>query len=139
MKTHYWLMLTLALAPLAQAEPPSPNGPPPGPAAEGKGRGRMSPAERLEHLSTALSLTDEQKAKLKTLLEGQAKIIQDLREDESLTKEDRRAKVTQLRETHRTQIAAILTPEQKKKFAEMEEKREERQKKDSQTPAAPQT
>ena len=139
MKNHYWLMLTLALAPLAQAEPPSPNGPPPGPAAENKGRGRMSPAERLEHLSTALSLTDEQKAKLKTLLETQAKAMTGLREDESLTKEDRRAKVTQLRETNRTQIAAILTPEQKKKFADMEEKREERQKKDSQTPAAPQT
>ena len=139
MKNHYWLMLTLALAPLAQAEPPSPNGPPPGPAAEGKGKGRMSPAERLEHLSTALSLTDDQKAKLKTLMETQAKAMTELREDESLTKEDRRAKSQQLRQTHREQIAAILTPEQKKKFADMEEKREERQKKESQAPSAPQT
>jgi Spy/CpxP family protein refolding chaperone len=123
MKIPYCLMLALALAPLAQAEPPGPGEP-------GKEKRGMNPAERAERLSEALNLTEDQKAKLKPLMVSHMKAMQELRQDESLAKEAKRAKLQQLRETHQAQISALLTPEQKQKFAEIQEKRKEHLKKE---------
>lgn len=112
------LFLTAALAavPALQAQP-----------AEGKnaahergpGGGR---GQNLERLSEELGLTADQKAKLGPIMKGQMEQMQALRKDESLSQEQRREKGRALREENQKAIAAILTPEQAKKFAEMRER-----------------
>ena len=76
-------------------------------------------ASRLEWLSKQLSLTDEQKAKLKPILEDEGKQMRAVREDTSLSQEQKHAKMKQLHETSDSQINDILTPEQQKKFVEL--------------------
>lgn len=76
-------------------------------------------ASRLEWLSKELNLTDEQKTKLKPILEDEGKQMHALREDTSLTQDQRQEKMKQLHETIDSKINDILTPDQQKKFAEL--------------------
>jgi periplasmic protein CpxP/Spy len=78
-------------------------------------------ANRLEWLSKELNLTEEQKAKVKPILEDQEKQMHAIHEDNSLSQEQRHEKMMQLHETTHSQINAILTPDQQKKFAELKE------------------
>jgi len=103
-----------------QAPPPQPGGP-----GGGRPRGQRI-EERLERLSKALNLTEDQKEKLKPILQDQAQQMRALREDSSLTPEQRREKARELFKAHREEIAKILTPEQREKWKEMRERREER-------------
>jgi protein CpxP len=88
-----------------------------GPGGPGGGR-----AQNLERLAEELGLTADQKAKLGPIMKGQMEQMQALRKDESLSQEQRREKGRTLREENQKAIAAILTPEQAKKFAEMRER-----------------
>jgi protein CpxP len=76
----------------------------------------------LERLAEELGLTADQKAKLGPIMKHQQEQMQALRKDESLSQEQRREKGRALREENQKAIAAILTPEQAKKFAEMRER-----------------
>ena len=79
-------------------------------------KGRPARGERLQQISEELKLTDEQKEKLKPVLQEQAKKARELRADKDLSKEDRLAKVKELREGMNTKLKAILTPEQLEKW-----------------------
>lgn len=90
----------------------------------GQGRGRgggMSPDAQLEHMSQALNLTDDQKTKIKPILEDESKQMQQLRGDTSASQEDRRAKFQQIHENTMSQIKPILTSDQQKKLGSMHE------------------
>ena len=76
---------------------------------------------QLEWLSKQLNLTDDQKAKLKPILEDQSKQMKATREDTTLTQDQKREKMKQVHESTHSQINDILTPEQQKKFAELKE------------------
>ena len=94
----------------------------------GEGRGRamgMNPDAMLEHMSTELNLTDDQKAKIKPILEDQAKQMQDLRQNTSASEQDRRAKMKQIHESTMSQLRPILTSDQQKKLEEMMSRRGE--------------
>jgi len=89
-------------------------------AGEGQGRAMaMNPDAMLEHLSTELNLTDDQKTKIKPILEEQSKQMQDLRQNTSAPEQDRRAKMKQIHENTMSQVRAILTSDQQKKLDEM--------------------
>ena len=89
-------------------------------AGEGHGRAMgMNPDAMLEHMSTELNLTDDQKTKIKPILEAQSKQMQDLRQNASGSQEDRRAKMKQIHESTMTQLRPILTSDQQKKLQEM--------------------
>lgn len=105
------MILALPLA-SAQSEPKGP----PREGGKGGGRGR-GPA--IEMLTEQLGLTKEQADQLKPALEKQRSQMEALRGDESLSPEDRRARMRAIREATDTAIAAVLTPEQKKKRQEM--------------------
>jgi periplasmic protein CpxP/Spy len=86
----------------------------------GEGRGRMAanPEQRIDRLSQRLNLTDEQKSKLLPILQNQQSQMQSLRQDSSLTPEQRQEKAKQIRsETHK-QVFSVLTPEQQKQLRE---------------------
>ena len=80
----------------------------------GQGRGRgMSVDARMERLTTELNLTDAQKPKVKAVLEESQKKFQGLRE---LPQEERREKMTAIREEETKALKPILTPEQMEKY-----------------------
>jgi len=85
----------------------------------GRGGPRMTPDERLKQLSEVLSLTKDQEAKIKPILEDEAKKMQAVRADTALSQEDRRAKMREIREESSKKIQEVLTPEQKEKYAKM--------------------
>ncbi len=75
--------------------------------------------QRLERLSTELKLTDEQKPKIKAILEESRKKMQELRGDSNLSDEQRREKLQTLRTEERNKMKAVLTPEQFEKLQNM--------------------
>lgn len=76
--------------------------------------------QHLQMLSEKLNLTDEQKAKLKPILQDQQKQVKAVREDASLSPEQKQAKMKSIHESLHSQINAVLTPEQQTKFNEMQ-------------------
>ena len=66
-----------------------------------------------------LNLTADQKPKVQSILDAQRQTMRDLRQDTSLTPEDRRAKMKALRDDEVTQMKAVLTPEQFEKWQKM--------------------
>lgn len=80
---------------------------------------------RLESLSKELNLTDEQKAKVKPILEDEGKQMKAVREDSSLSQEQKHDKAKQIHETTHSQINDLLTPEQQQKFAQLKEQHKE--------------
>jgi Spy/CpxP family protein refolding chaperone len=85
-------------------------------------------AGQLERLSQELNLTDEQKEKVKPILDEQSKQMQATQDDTSLSQEQKRDKMKQIHQTTHSQINEILTPEQQKKFAELKEQHKEQRK-----------
>jgi Spy/CpxP family protein refolding chaperone len=94
----------------ATPKPPAAGGPP------GMRGPRMSVDQRLSQLSDSHTLTDDQKPKVKALLEDQQKQMADLRQ---AAPEDRRAKMQALRDDMNTKMKDILTPDQYDKFSKM--------------------
>ncbi len=82
-------------------------------------------AERRE-FREELNLTPEQEAKMKEINQAFAVKKKQIM-DEKLTDEARKAKIKALKEERRTQVKAVLTPEQYEKFKdERDERQEER-------------
>jgi|GEM_PF-1713142 len=134
MKSHYFkytcltagLLAAVTLSPSLRAEESAPR--PASPALkEGKGnRAEMTleqreemAQKRLERLSEKLGLDDSQKRKAEAIMEGQKEKMKALRNDESIAKEDKVKRLKEIMKEGREAITAILTPEQKAKFAEM--------------------
>ena len=114
---------SLALCPGLQAQDASPAAAVPG-ANSGQhqwGHGHGGGGS-LERLTTELSLTPDQQAKIKPILESFHTTIQGLRQDTSLAQQDKMAKIKEARATETTQINAILTPDQQTQYAALQEK-----------------
>jgi len=89
--------------------------PPPGDQ-PGQRRGMPSVDDQLKNLTERLTLTDDQQAKIKPILEDQRTQMQALMKDDSLSQDDRRAKGRSIRESTDTKIRDVLTDDQKKKY-----------------------
>jgi Spy/CpxP family protein refolding chaperone len=83
---------------------------------QGQGRRGMSVDARMERLTTELTLTDAQKPKVKAVLEDTQKKMRELRDDSSLSQEQRREKMGTIREDESKALKPILTPEQMEKY-----------------------
>jgi Spy/CpxP family protein refolding chaperone len=108
-------ILTLAFltaAPLAMAQDAG-NPPPPG------RNGRRGGGMNIEMLKTALKLTDDQVAKITPILAKQREQMQALMSDDSMSREDRMAKMQEYGKATHDAIRAILTPDQQKTFDAM--------------------
>jgi Spy/CpxP family protein refolding chaperone len=84
-----------------------------------KGHFAASPTHRLERMNRALNLTEEQKSKIKPILEGESAKIKAIFDDQSLTKQQKRDKIREIHSTSYEQIKPILTAEQKQKHDEL--------------------
>ncbi len=77
---------------------------------------RMDPAKHLERMTVCLGLSTEQQSKIKPILEENFTAKKALRADNTLTRDQRRAKMQELRVKMQDQIKPLLTPEQVKNF-----------------------
>lgn len=81
------------------------------------GKKGMTAEQRLEAMTTQLSLTDEQKPKVKALLEDTAKKMKDV------APEDRQTKGREIRDEQNKKMKEILTADQFTKYQEMNQRK----------------
>ena len=74
-----------------------------------------------------LGLTEEQKTKLRPIIADENQQMEAVRNDSSLSTEQKVAKANQIRETASPKIRAVLTPEQLQKLAELQKARQQQQ------------
>jgi protein CpxP len=130
MSNSRWSMLTILMLlaagltfaqPSQESQAPTPN------KHAGMQRGE-SADQHLQMLSEKLNLTDDQKAKLKPILQDQMQQMKAVREDSSLSEEQKRAKMKPIHDTLHDQINAVLTPEQQAKFKQMRQEQMQKHK-----------
>ena len=78
---------------------------------------------KLQELSTQLSLSDDQKAQIKPILQDEVQQLRAVNDDASLSADQKKAKMTDIRQSHRSQILPILNPDQQKRLELMKETR----------------
>jgi Spy/CpxP family protein refolding chaperone len=78
-----------------------------------------SKQDRGAKFAQELNLTDDQKAALKSIRENEKQQAEAIKNDSSLTADQKKAKFKELRKTSREQMMAKLSPEQQQKFKEM--------------------
>ena len=79
--------------------------------------------ERLKSLAEQLKLSDEQKEKLKPILQDERKKVRELRDNKDLSRQDRVAKLKEIRDDLGTKLKPILTPEQLEKWNKLRSER----------------
>ena len=120
------LMVSAAMAQQQDAAPPPPDGQMQGPPPGGHERRGMNPEHRMAMLQKRLGLSDDQTAQMKSIYEGQRAKAEAVRSNTALAPQDRRAQMTAIHEDGEAKIHAILTPDQKTKYDEMEARMRER-------------
>jgi periplasmic protein CpxP/Spy len=84
---------------------------------------RAKVQEKLQHLSSELNLTDDQKQKIKPILQNEIGQIKTVHDDSSLSSDQKQAQMKDIHASAKTQINEILTPDQQKKLATMKEEK----------------
>lgn len=88
------------------------------------GHGRRG--EMFQKLSQALDLTADQKARIKPIMEEMRSQAMAIRDDGSLSRQQKIARIKEIWQGEKEQIKKILTPEQREKLEEFSEKMKER-------------
>lgn len=81
---------------------------------------------KLQHISSELNLTDAQKQQLKPMLQSEVQQLKAVKDDASLSPDQKQAKAQEIRQSFKSQIGNVLTPEQQKKLAAMREGADEK-------------
>jgi hypothetical protein len=86
--------------------------PKPATPSQGERRGGPPGAASFDRVAERLKLSDEQKTKLQPVWNEEMGKLRDLRQDQSLTQEQRRDKVKEIREQYLAKMKPVLTTEQ---------------------------
>jgi Spy/CpxP family protein refolding chaperone len=114
--------LTLcSAAAFAQQDTPAPDAS----AQQGGHRQPPTPDEQVARMTKRYNLSSDQQAQIKPILANQQQQMQALRQDSSLSQEDRMAKVKSIRDDSSAKISALLNDSQKQKFAQDQQRRQE--------------
>ena len=79
----------------------------------------MTTEQRLERMTERLHLSDAQQQQIKPILENEGKQIQAMRQDSSLSHDDRMNKMLQIRQETSNQIKPILSADQQQEYEQM--------------------
>jgi periplasmic protein CpxP/Spy len=77
---------------------------------------RAQVQDALTRISTELNLTDDQKEKIKPILQSEFSQLKAVRDDTSLSPEQKQSKAKDIHGSAKSQISSILTPEQQQKW-----------------------
>jgi Spy/CpxP family protein refolding chaperone len=102
------LLLTCGSLNLARAQSGSP----------GSGQDNAAPEQQTERDRPDLNLTDDQRAQMKKIHEDAKAQLEDVKNDSSLSADQRQEKIQQIHRGTHKQVEAVLTPEQKKTMRE---------------------
>lgn len=116
--------LLLAVPALRAADEPA--APPAGEKGGRRERGPGGPGAMWDRAAKELGLTADQEAKWKEIGQQERAAIKPIMDDQSLSREDRRAKMMEANKPFADQRRAVLTPDQATKFDEMRAKMRER-------------
>jgi protein CpxP len=92
----------------------------------GRHHGPPDPAERTRELTKHLKLTTDQQTKVQDALVSQRSQMVSLHQDASLSQQDRRSKMMEIRKSTDDQIRGLLNSNQQKKWDEMQARREQK-------------
>jgi hypothetical protein len=127
-----WILVVLAAGLIAMAVPfaaaqanDNQSAPPPSQDNGGHHHGPFDPAQRTQELTKRLKLTSDQQPKVQSILESEHTQMESLRQDSSVSQQDRHGKMMDIHQTSNTQIRALLDTTQQKKWDEMQAKREQ--------------
>jgi hypothetical protein len=81
-------------------------------------------AAHLANLTTRLSLTPDEKNKIKPILDNESSKVDAIKMDKSLSPVNRKAKIEPIRDDADKQIRTVLTPAQQKIYDSMSKKQE---------------
>lgn len=90
------------------------------------GRMQMTPDEQLERMTKRYNLSADQQTQIKPILADTQQQAMSLRQDSSMSRDDKMAKMKTIREGANTKIEAILNDSQKQQFAADQQKMQER-------------
>lgn len=117
-------LLTIGMAAgaaFAQDESAAP--PPPPQQQQGMHRHhRMSPDRQLKRMTRQLNLSADQQSQIKPVLESRQQRMQALWQDQSLSRQDRRQKMTAIQQDTSSKIEAVLSDSQKQQYEAMQQK-----------------
>jgi Spy/CpxP family protein refolding chaperone len=86
-------------------------------------RPNLSPDQMANALATRLALTDDQKTKITPILAGRQQQMKALQADTSSRPMQKMKRMKEITEDSDKKINAILTPDQRKQYAELEQQR----------------
>ena len=86
----------------------------------------MTPDEQLARMTKRYDLSADQQTQIKPIIADTQQQMMTLRQDSSMSREDKMAKMKTIREGANTKIQALLNDSQKQKFAEDQQRMQER-------------
>lgn len=110
------LLAVLALGMMAMAQEAAPGANQGNPSTNAGPRHGWRGHRGMGRMMRGLNLSDSQKQQLKPIFEQQHQQMQALRNNSSLTPEQKKAQAQQIRQNTRTQVNGILTPEQQQQL-----------------------
>jgi hypothetical protein len=120
--------LTLgSAAAFAQQDNPAPDASAqqPGNGAGRMGHQPMTPDEQVARMTKRYNLSADQQTQIKPILANAQQQMMALRQDSSMSRDDKMAKMKSIHEDSSTKIQAILNDSQKQKFAQDQQRRQE--------------
>ena len=102
---------------------------PPDPSAQQGGGGHRQPPtpdEQVARMTKRYNLSADQQAQIKPILADQLQKMMALREDSSLSRDDKMTKMKSIREDSSSKIQALLNDTQKQQFAQDQQRAQER-------------
>lgn len=120
-------VLLLPFSAHAQQKDQSQNTQPQNAQPNGMRRGHMAERQHMAMLAQKLNLTDAQKTQFQQISRDTRKQAMTIRQDSTLTQDQKREKITALRKQSHQQMFSVLTPEQKEQLKQMREQRQKEQ------------
>ena len=119
------LAATLSTAALVGAEDPGSEAKPKAARKQGGAANqvRERARDRMQQVAQELNLTEDQKTRLKPIFKKEADKLKALRDDASLTREQRQEKVKAIREEIKREVKPVLTAEQWEKWEKIRQER----------------
>jgi Spy/CpxP family protein refolding chaperone len=75
--------------------------------------------QHMDKMATELNLSADQKTQWQGIMKDQMSQARSIRQDSSLSEDQKKAKLKELHESTQSKVNAVLTPDQQKKFADM--------------------
>ena len=105
------------------------------PRTERRARGeKHTPQQRVEKMARFLNLSDNQKSRIGRILQDAQNQAQSMRGDKNITREQKQERRRNMRSQIQNRINAVLTPQQRDKMAQMQERRRARHEQNGDAP-----